>query len=102
MYAKNKRKIHPEFELFLKMNSADNSGDIKALQKALNRAIETELTLKQSEILNMYFYENLNMTQIAAIYNVNKSTISRHIKNATEKLRKTLRYAEFALKHRIK
>jgi len=102
MYAKNKRKIHPEFELFLKMNSADNSGDIKALQKALNRAIKTELTLKQSEILNMYFYENLNMTQIAAIYNVNKSTISRHIKNATEKLHKTLKYAEFALKHRIK
>lgn len=98
MYAKNKRKIHPEFELFLKLSASDNSSKIRALEKALKQAIESELTQKQGRVMDMYYFENMSMTKIAEVLGVNKSTISRHIKSATERLRKALKYAEFALR----
>lgn len=60
--------------------------------KRVQRVIQEELTDLQREALVAYYYQKQTMTQIAEARGVNKSTISRTIKRAEEKLRKFLKY----------
>lgn len=52
-----------------------------------------ELTTRQQEMLQMYYYEGLNMTQIAARLGVNKSTVSRTLCRARRRLHHILQYS---------
>lgn len=69
------------------------STDLKSL---LLRAIRTELSEKQLAYLDAY-YHGMKMREIAEVYNVRTSTISRTITRAENKLRKALRYADSRL-----
>ena len=54
--------------------------------------IREELTANQREILLAYYMENLTIPQIAQCRGVNRSTVSRTLHRAEEKLRRYLRY----------
>ena len=60
--------------------------------KRVNRVIEEELTAVQREILLAYYIQNQKITEIARLRGVHKSTVSRTLKRAEEKLRRYLRY----------
>ena len=60
--------------------------------KRVQRVIREELTDNQREILLAYYMENLTIPQIAEARGVNKSTVSRTLHRAEEKLRRYLRY----------
>lgn len=55
-------------------------------------AIERELTDRQRQLLTMYFYENMNICQIADELHLNPSTVSRTLRRATQRLRRVLQY----------
>lgn len=59
----------------------------------LSRAMTEELTTRQQEMLQMYYYEGLNMTQIAVRLGVNKSTVSRTLCRARRRLHHILQYS---------
>ena len=60
--------------------------------KRLKRVIEAELTPCQKQTLTAYYFEKQTIPQIAAARGVQKSTVSRTLKRAEDRLRKYLRY----------
>ena len=58
----------------------------------INRVLQEELTTLQRETLIAYYFQEQNIPQIAADRGVNKSTVSRTLRRAEEKLRRYLKY----------
>lgn len=58
----------------------------------VNRVIREELTDVQREVLLAYYIQELTIPQIARDRGVHKSTVSRTLHRAEEKLRRFLRY----------
>lgn len=71
-----------------------NTKLVNNLKKILKCAIKNELTEKQKNILQLYYYDEYNMEQIAQKYSVNKSTICRHIHNAMKKIEYSMKYVK--------
>ena len=60
--------------------------------KRVQRVIREELTPLQRETLIAYYYEERTNPQIAADRGVHKSTVSRTLHRAEDKLRRFLKY----------
>lgn len=60
--------------------------------KRVQRVIKEELTELQRQTLTAYYFHQQTIPQIAAERGVNKSTVSRTLRRAEEKLRRYLRY----------
>jgi RNA polymerase sigma factor (sigma-70 family) len=58
----------------------------------IRRVIQEELTDLQREVLVAYYFQEVNIPQIARERGVNKSTVSRTLRRAEEKLRRYLKY----------
>ena len=54
---------------------------------------EQELTPRQREMVFLYYDRGLKMSQIAQKLGVNRSTVSRTVKRAKQRLYRCLRYA---------
>ena len=60
--------------------------------KRVQRVIKEELTELQRQTLTAYYFHQRTIPQIAEERGVNKSTVSRTLRRAEEKLRRYLRY----------
>ena len=60
--------------------------------KRLRRVIEAELTPCQKQTLTAYYFRQLTIPQIARDRGVYKSTVSRTLHRAENKLRRYLKY----------
>lgn len=58
----------------------------------VQRVIREELTELQQQTLIAYYFQERTIPQIAADRGVNKSTVSRTLRRAEEKLRRYLKY----------
>lgn len=76
-----------------RQNAEDNSERLDRLRRTLRQAREQELTPRQQEILGLYYDEGMNIPQIAEKLGVNRSTISRSLSRARNRLYRCLRYA---------
>lgn len=93
--------MHPAFDpmdiaglhLWLQEESDDNGRRRQRLLHNLTKAVAEELTPRQREMLHLYYYEQLNMVQIAARLGVNKSTVSRTLCRARHRLHHILQYS---------
>ena len=93
--------MHPAFDpmdiaglhLWLQEESDDNGRRRQRLLHNLTKAVAEELTPRQREMLHLYYYEQLNMVQIAARLGVNKSTVSRTLCRARLRLHHILQYS---------
>lgn len=80
------------YNLYISALFDDNSSKRTLLKEVLKKALQKELTLRQLEILNLYFYENLKQKEIALLLGIDKSAVSRHLKKAKLKLKNFLEY----------
>jgi RNA polymerase sigma factor (sigma-70 family) len=64
----------------------------KIQQQRLHRVIREELTELQRNTVIAYYFRELTMEQIARERRVNKSTVSRTLRRAEDKLRRFLQY----------
>lgn len=55
-------------------------------------AINEELTQRQSELINLYYLEQMSMTEIAHNLNLSPSTVSRTLKRGRNRLKRYLKY----------
>lgn len=62
------------------------------LKTAVLYTVNNGLTARQRQILMMYYFEDLDQTQIAQALGVNKSTVSRTLKAARTKIRTRLAF----------
>ena len=60
--------------------------------KRVQQVIREELTDLQRQALVAYYFQQQTIPQIAQTRGVNKSTVSRTLKRAEDKLRKYLKY----------
>lgn len=78
---------------WMQQQAGDNSQRRQRLLHYLSRAMTEELTPRQQEMLHLYYYEKLNMAQIAGRLGVNKSTVSRTLCRARHRLHHILQYS---------
>lgn len=78
------------FRNWMKSDEAD--GDHENLKRKMRSAIKEELTPSQFMYMTEYYIDSRTMGQIAMRHNVNRSTVSRGIRRAHERIRKVLKY----------
>lgn len=85
---------HPAYRrtLVQELDLHGNSDHMQIACRALGDIIEKELTPKQREMVLFYFYEEKTMQEIAEILGINKSTVSRTLKRAKERIRKYMQF----------
>lgn len=80
------------FELW-KNQGNDNDPAYRHLMNAFRVAVRDELTEQQCTYIMAYYFERLTMEEVSERFAVNKSTVSRTIKRAEQRLQRVLRYA---------
>ena len=76
-----------DMTVWLRDHAEDNSEQLERLRRGLRRAREQELTPRQREMVFLYY------DRIAQKLGVNRSTVSRTVKRAKQRLYRCLRYA---------
>ena len=71
----------------------DNSLRLERLRRNLPLAVEQELTPRQREVLNHFYFDGMGVTEIANAMGLHKSTVSRTLKRARAKLHQCLQYS---------
>lgn len=69
-----------------------NTKNINKLKNILTKVIKEKLTIRQQQIIYMYFFDNKNMVEISKELGINKSTVSRSINSAIKKINSILKY----------
>ena len=64
----------------------------KTQMQRLRRVIEQELTPRQRDTILAYYFQDKSIAQIAQERGVNKSTVSRCLKRAEQRVRLCLKY----------
>lgn len=70
----------------------ENTKQRENVKKALGRIIQKELTPRQRQIVIMCCCEDRSVSDTANELGLNKSTVSRHLNRAKEKIERTLSY----------
>lgn len=76
-----------------KETGEDNALRLERLRRNLRQARCQELTERQQQVLTMFFDRQMNMTQIGAVLGVHRTTVSRTLHRAMDRLQHALRYA---------
>lgn len=81
--------------LCLPEQTAGSSDKVRhqAVLRVLRRAIDGELTSRQRECLDLYYFKGLTQDQIAHELGVTAATVSRHMKRARQRLKRVVIYS---------
>ena len=74
-------------------NGEDNSEQLARLRRNLRKAREQELTTRQREMVSLYYDQGMTIPQIAEQLGLNRSTVSRTLRRARERLYRFLQYS---------
>ena len=81
-----------DMTVWLRANAGDNGEQMTRLRRNLRRAREEELTERQREMVGLYYDQGMTMPQIAEQLGVSRSTVSRTLRRARDRLYRCLRY----------
>lgn len=70
-----------------------NRRELKTAKAVLRRALTRELTARQLECVQLYYYEGLTEEEVGARLGIGKSTVCRHLQRARKRLQWALSYA---------
>ena len=91
-YSIRNNEFYGDMAEWIRTHAEDNEGDLRRLKRNLRLAREEELTERQRQLLRMRYEENKTVSAIARELGVDKSTVSRTITRAKNRLYKCLRY----------
>ena len=66
---------------------------MERLRRNLRRAREQELTPRQRQMLELYYDQGMSIPRIAGELGLNRSSVSRTLRRARDRLYRCLRYA---------
>lgn len=72
--------------------NAEPDFDYQRLKKSLRRALEGELTDRQRECVELYYFHNLSGREAALELGVTEATVSRHLRKARARIGRVLGY----------
>ena len=82
-----------DMTVWLRENANDNQEQIERLLRNLRKARIQELTPRQQEILSLRCEQDRRAAEIARPLGLNRSTVSRTLERAQDRLRRGLQYA---------
>ena len=82
-----------DMTVWLRENADDNQEQMERLLRNLRKARVQELTPRQQQMLSMRFEQNMSGAEIARELGLNRSTVSRTLRRARERLRRCLQYS---------
>ena len=91
-YSIRNNEFYGDMAEWIRTHAEDNESDLLRLKRNLRLAREEELTERQRQLLRMRYEENKTVSAIARELGVDKSTVSRTITRAKNRLYKCLRY----------
>ena len=71
---------------------SNNSEKHRLMLKILRKVIAEELTERQREMITLYYFERVNIPQIAEMLGVNRSTVSRTISRGRRNIMEKMKY----------
>lgn len=83
---------HRQFLLDMTHDAAGNAEHLQIAKHALHEILEQELTPRQREVVMLYFFEGKNTIVIAEELHLNKSTVSRTLARAKDRIQKHMRF----------
>ena len=86
-------EIPGDWERWLAAQGGDNEERLQRLRRGLRQARREELTERQRQMLELYYDQGLTMGQIALKLHLNRSTVSRTLQRAKDRLYRCLRYS---------
>ena len=81
-----------DMTVWRRANAEDNGEQMTRLRRNLRLARERELTERQREMVALYYDQGMTMPQIAERLGVNRSTVSRTLRRARDRLHRFLQY----------
>lgn len=69
-----------------------NSEKRRMILKIMRSVIENELTERQSEMITLYYFKQMNIPEIAEMLGVNRSTVSRTISRGRRNILEKMKY----------
>ena len=91
-YSIRNNEVYGDMAAWLRANAEDNESDVRRLKRNLRLARVEELTPRQRQLMQMRFEQNMSVSEIAEALGLDKSTVSRTITRAKQRLYKCLRY----------
>jgi len=73
-------------------NGTDNSQKHRLMIKIVRDIVENELTERQRQMIGLYYYKRMNVTEIAEMLGVNRSTVSRTISRGRRNILVRMKY----------
>lgn len=73
-------------------NAETNSARIQLMKRALSKVIQQDLTPRQRQVILLYYYEGLTMTEIARQLGIDPSTVSRTVSRGRRNILNYLKY----------
>jgi RNA polymerase sigma factor (sigma-70 family) len=83
----------PDLQVWLREQSGDNCEQLSRLRRNLRVVRKAELTPRQAQMVELYFDQDMTMTEISKELCVCPSTVSRTISRAKQRLYRFLRYS---------
>lgn len=69
-----------------------NAEKRRLMLKILRSVIENELSARQRQTVTLYYFQNMNIPEIAAELGVNRSTVSRTISRGRRNIMEKMKY----------
>lgn len=82
-----------DMTVWMRENAEDNTLQLERMKRNLRIAREKELTPRQRCMLELYYDQQMSVTEIAQELRVNVSTVSRTLQRARNRLRRYLQYS---------
>lgn len=82
-----------DMTVWLRENAADNREQYERLKRNLRAAIRDDLTPRQRQMMEMYYFQKTSVPDIARELGINRSTVSRTLKRGRERIRRCLKYS---------
>lgn len=79
-------------EIFHDKHENDNNAKLAKARQVLLEVVRNDISARQKEYIMLYYYKQISMAEIAEMYNVNKSTVSRTLSRARQNIMQKLKY----------
>lgn len=92
-YDRQRNTLSSDMAAYMRAVAPDNDEAVSRLKRNLRIARREELTGRQAQVLRLYFEEEMTMEAVGHALGISKSTVSRTIARAKQRLKRCLRYA---------
>ena len=72
--------------------AGSNSVQRRLMIKVMRNIIENELSKRQRQMITLYYFQKINIPEVAKVLDVNRSTVSRTISRGRRNIMEKLKY----------